>query len=86
MWLLASSSAAPAEVVWRAADDRPIPEPQADEEGDYIWWDGTRNMTFYQAGRMLDLGNSLHVLGEWVGLLGAREAANVNALDEVPSS
>ncbi|MGH7859957.1 MAG: hypothetical protein ACREQY_21735, partial [Candidatus Binatia bacterium] len=81
-----AATASPPEVVWEAGDDRPIPEPEEDEEGDYIWWDGTRNMTFYQAGRILDLGSSLYAAGEWIGLLPPREAANLNALDEVPSS
>ncbi|MGH7820273.1 MAG: hypothetical protein ACREQ9_10900, partial [Candidatus Binatia bacterium] len=43
-------------------------------------------MTFYQAGKVLDLGESLHALGDWLGLVDPREAANVDALDEVPDS
>lgn len=79
-------AAATSEIASNAADDLPIHEPQADEEGDFLWWDGGRNMTFYQLGKILDLGNSLHAVGEWVGVLGPREAADVNALDEVPNS
>jgi len=81
-----SAAAAASPVVWRDDDAKPIPEPAEDPEGDFIWWDGANNMTFYQAGKVLDLGRSLHTVGEWVGLAGPREAANVNVLDEVPDS
>src|SRR5436853_3414289 len=81
-----SAAAAESPVVWRDDDAKAIPEPAEDPEGDFIWWDGANNMTFYQAGKVLDLGRSLHTVGEWVGLAGPREAANVNALDEVPDS
>lgn len=69
-----------------SAGDRPIPEPAFDDTGDYIWWDGTRNMTFYQLEKVVDLSNALQNAGEWTGLAGPREALNVDELDEVPDS
>jgi hypothetical protein len=84
-WLLAGAlgatapaTASPA-VVWRDNDDQPIAEPADDDEGDYIWWDGVYNMAVGPLADVLDLG-------DWSRLLGPPEAANVNALDEVPDS
>ena len=84
--VLALVAAAPAEVVWDARDARPVPEPAEDDEGDFIWWDGAWAMTFYQFGKVLDLGTLGRSVGESLGLVGPREAWNVNALDEVPDS
>lgn len=75
-----------AEILWRDNDDRPVAEPEKDEEANYLWWDGTWAMTYYQLWKILDLDTSLHTIGELLRLTGAREAANVNALDEVPDS
>jgi hypothetical protein len=75
-----------AEVVWRADDAQPIPEPAEDPEGDFIWWDGAYDMTVYQAGKVLDLGHLARSTGDRLGLVGPLEAANTNALDEVPDS
>jgi len=83
-FLLAGS--AQAEVAWRDNDDLPIAEPAEDPEGDRIWWDGTWSMTYYQLRKILDLGLSLHTLGEWTHVVSPREATNVNALDEAPDS
>ena len=74
------------ETLWRDNDDLAITEPAVDEGGDYIWSDGTWTMTYYQLRKILDLGVSLHTVGEWVRLAAPREAKNVNALDEVPDS
>lgn len=73
-------------VTWCDNDDQPIREPELDESGDYIWWDGTRNMTFYQLGKLLDIPGLARRMANAVGLVGPRESANVNALDEVPDS
>jgi hypothetical protein len=77
-----SSGATP----WRDNDDLPIAEPAEDDDGDYIWWDGVHNMALYPLGRVLDLGNVLRTVGEWTHVIGPAEAANLNALDEVPDS
>jgi hypothetical protein len=74
------------EVLWKDNDDQPIPAPAADERADYIWWDGTWSMTYYQLRKVLDLGLSLHTVAEWARVVSPREATNVNALDEVPDS
>ena len=74
------------EVLWKDNDDQPIPAPAVDEKADYIWWDGTWAMTYYQLRKVLDLGISLHTVAEWARVASPREATNVNALDEVPDS
>ncbi|MEO6026024.1 MAG: hypothetical protein ABIR79_04070, partial [Candidatus Binatia bacterium] len=67
-------------VEWQAHDDRPIAEPSVDESGDHLIRDGLWSMTTYQLHKILPaVGRSLHVVDR-------REAANVNALDEVPDS
>jgi hypothetical protein len=73
-------------ILWRDNDDLPIAEPSEDDDGDYVWWDGVHNMALYPLGRVLDLGNVLRTLGEWTRAVGPAEAANLNALDEVPDS
>lgn len=83
---VAVASMARAGTLAEANDDRSIPEPAYDGSGEYLWWDGARNMTFYQLGRVVDLGESLHAAGRLVGLAPSREALDVNALDEVPDS
>jgi hypothetical protein len=54
-----------------ARDDRPLAEPAVDDDGDHLVRDGAWSMTVYQ----------LHK-----AFTAPREAANVNALDEVPDS
>jgi hypothetical protein len=73
-------------VLWNDNDDLPIAEPAEDPEGDYIVWDGVRNMLFYPVGKLLDVGELTRTIGVWTHVVGRREAANVNALDEVPDS
>lgn len=73
-------------IVWKDNDDLPIAEPAEDHEGDFIWWDGVRDMALYPLGKILDLGELAHEVGELAHIVGPEEAANVNALDEVPDS
>ncbi|MGH7804941.1 MAG: hypothetical protein ACREQJ_11385 [Candidatus Binatia bacterium] len=75
-----------ADVLWRDNDDRPVAEPEEDEEAEYLWWDGVWAMTYYQLWKIFDLDTSLHTLGELVRLVEPRQAPNVNALDEAPDS
>lgn len=70
----------------RAPQERPITEPAFDESGDYIWWDGAYNMTFYQLGKVLDLYEAGRGVGEEIGLVEAREALNVLPNGEVADS
>lgn len=71
-----------AEVVWTVGDDRPIPEPAVDHASDQLWRDGAWTTTVYQLRRWLDP----HTVGSRLHLARPREAADVNALDEVPDS
>ena len=68
--------------VWKADDDRPIPEPAVDHGSDHVWLDGTWTTTVYQLRHWLDP----HTLGVRLHVVRPREAADVNALDEVPDS
>jgi hypothetical protein len=76
----------PSPVLWRDNDDLPIAEPAADPEGDYLVWDGVRNMLFYPLGKFLDIGQLLRTVGALARVVGPKESANVNALDEVADS
>ncbi len=76
----------PPGVLWKDNDDLPIARPAEDHDGDYIWWDGVHNMALRPLGGIFDLARLGHTLGEWTYLVGPREAANANALDEVPDS
>jgi hypothetical protein len=73
-------------VLWKDNDDLPIAEPAADSEGDYVVWDGVRNMLFYPLEKFLDVGQLARRVGGLVHLVGPKESVNVNALDEVPDS
>jgi len=80
------AAAAQPDIVWRDNDDMPIAEPAEDPEGDYIWWDGVSNMLLDPLGGIFDLGRLGRSIGQVLHVVGPREAANVNALDEVPDS
>ena len=71
-------------VKWFDADDRPIPEPAEIEENQI--WDIADHTFFFQVGKVLDLGWSARRVGNLLGVVGPRQADNVNALDEVPNS
>jgi hypothetical protein len=73
-------------VVWRDNDDQSIVEPAKDDDGDYIWWDGVYSMAIRPISRVADVGADARTVGEWLHLAPPEEAANVNALDEVPDS
>jgi hypothetical protein len=65
---------------WQAHDDAPVPEPAVDASADHLVRDAVWAMTGYQARKLLPaIDRSLHGAG-------APEAADVNALDEVPDS
>lgn len=61
-----------------------IPEPPEREENQI--WDIIDYTFVYQVEKILELSNLFRMLGEAMGLVGARQADNVNALDEVPNS
>ena len=71
-------------VKWFDADDRPIPEPAEIEENQV--WDIADHTFFFQVGKVLDLGWTARRVGNLLGVVGPRQADNVNALDEVPNS
>jgi len=80
--MAAIGCADPVILVTRDNDDFNIPEPEYDEEGDYIWSDGAYYMSIHQVKKPLDLGWTLRK----VHILDEEEAENVNSLDEVPDS
>ena len=71
-------------VKWFDADNKPIAEPAEAEENKI--WDFVDMTTFYQVGKLLDLGWTARRVGDLLGVVGPRQADNVNALDEVPNS
>ena len=71
-------------VKWFDADNRTIPEPAEAEENKI--WDFIDKSSFYQVGKVLDLGWTARRIGDLLGVVGPRQADNVNALDEVPNS
>ncbi|MGH7898837.1 MAG: hypothetical protein ACREQQ_12855 [Candidatus Binatia bacterium] len=84
--VFALASHAAADVLWRDNDDLPIPEPEKEEDEGMTWWNDARSLSFYQVGKVADLGNVVRAVGQTIRLVGPREAANVNALEEVPDS
>ncbi|MGH7897437.1 MAG: hypothetical protein ACREQQ_05760, partial [Candidatus Binatia bacterium] len=84
--LVSLGGEAAGDVLWRDNDDQPIPEPAENESANYIWWDGTWTMTYYQLRKVFDLGISLRTVGEWLHVASPREAKNLNSLDEAPDS
>lgn len=81
LWL--ACGPARADVKWTDPDTRPIPRPKTVEET--LLWDILDHTVFYEVGDLLDLG---WMARRVAGLAGypARQADNVNALDEVPNS
>ncbi len=84
--VVAGATPGRAEVVWHAGDDRPIAEPALDDGGDHVWRDGTWAMTVYPARKVLDPFVAVPALATSLHVAAPREAADVNALDEVPDS
>ena len=80
--VLSAAAVRSGEVVWTAGDDRPIAEPAVDHASDHVWLDGTWTTTVYQLRHWLDP----HTIGARLHVARPREAADVNALDEVPDS
>ncbi len=72
--LLGTAGAHGEAVEWQAHDDRAIAEPAVDESSEHLVRDGAWAMTVYQLHKVFH-PSFLH-----------REAADVNALDEVPDS
>ena len=75
-----------APLVFLDNDDRPVPMPAYDEEGDFVYWDATYAMGFLQMEHLLDAGYMGERVGHRLGVADLPEAENVNALDEVPDS
>ena len=71
-------------VKWFDADNKPTPEPAEAKENKV--WDFIDKSSFYQVGKVLDLGWTGRRVGDLLGIVGPRQADNVNALDEVPNS
>ncbi len=65
-------------------DNKDIDPPAETEE--YFRWETLYLSTFYQAEKVLDLGNTFRGIGHALGINGSDEAVNVNVLDEVPES
>ena len=65
-------------------DNRTIPEPDEARENEY--WDPIDRTFFYQIEKPLNLNWTFRKLGQGLGLVGPKEAENVNTLDEVPES
>jgi hypothetical protein len=65
-------------------DNRDIERPADARENQY--WDPIDRTFFYQVAKVLDLNWLGRQLGEGLGLVGPKEAQNVNTLDEVPNS
>ncbi|HET9887007.1 MAG TPA: hypothetical protein VFR10_05795, partial [bacterium] len=69
---------------WVDHDGRPIPQPP--ESSDRMWADFIREGFTEQVTRAFDIPDKLILLGDAFGADTDREAANVNAFDEVPNS
>ncbi len=65
-------------------DNRTISRPDEARENEY--WDPIDRTFFYQVEKPLNLNWTFRKLGETVGVIGPKQAQNVNTLDEVPNS
>ena len=65
-------------------DTTQIPEPE--EKPQYQYWDRIDNTIFRQIEKPLDLNQTFRFAGRMVGVAEARQADNINHLDEVPES
>lgn len=65
-------------------DQQPIPEPAGNEEN--MYWDRADLQVIYQLEKPLNLNWVGQKAGRAVGLTGAKQADNVNVLDEPPRS
>lgn len=89
MLVLTGCSSTPAvdrPILTLADDQRPIPEPQEETEGQWALWDGIDKMIFYRIGQVFNLGRSVRTIGTWLGLADPMEAQNIDVFDEVPDS
>jgi hypothetical protein len=87
LWLAGCSSSRPyttGEIKTFDPDTTRIAEP--DEAPSYQYWDRIDNTVFYQLKKPLDLNRVFRFVGKPLGLIGPRQADNVNLLDEVPES
>ena len=60
--------------------------PQPEENASYQYWDRIDNTVFHQIEKPLDLNKTFRFAGRLIGVSDAKEAVNVNRLDEVPES
>lgn len=65
-------------------DTSAIPQPKENES--YQYWDRIDNTIFHQLEKPLDLNNVFRSIGRFLGVAGAKQAVNVNYLDEPPES
>ena len=59
---------------------------QPGEAESYQYWDRIDNTIFHQVKKPLDLNRVFRFTGETLGISGAKQADNINRLDEVPES
>lgn len=60
--------------------------PQPEENQSYQYWDRIDNTVFHQLEKPLDLNRTFRLMGRVAGVADAKQADNVNLLDEVPES
>jgi hypothetical protein len=87
LWLAGCSSSRPFttdEIKTFDPDTTRIAEPG--EAPSYQYWDRIDNTVFYQLKKPLDLNRVFRFLGKPLGVVGPKQAENVNLLDEVPES
>lgn len=65
-------------------DTLQIPEPE--EKPQFQYWDRIDNTIFHQIEKPLDLNRTFRFTGRMLGVADARQADNINHLDEVPES
>jgi hypothetical protein len=65
-------------------DTTRIPEPEENES--YQYWDRIDNTIFHQIEKPLDLNRVFRSMGSFLNLAGAKQADNINTLDEPPES
>lgn len=69
---------------WNEDDRKHIPKPEGNSE-DQIW-DIIDHYFFYEIGKALDIGWTMRKIGYELGIVGKKEAVNLNSVDDTPNS
>lgn len=80
----AKSSNSKESPIWEEDDRNHVPQPENNSEDQL--WDIIDHYFFYEIGKALDLGWTMRKIGNELGIVGKKEAVNLNSVDDTPNS